>query len=157
MDPPWIASTGALHDSPVSRDTTGRSPTPPDTVPATTELAVDLAAQVGRLVDRLRSSSDVRLARALPTGGTRADAAHALAQRMADHAAALEGGPIRPVPRLHDLAVGDQVAVTGADLVRAVRLAAAGGSAGPGRSGETTPAARARDALAAVRGLRDAL
>ena len=103
---------------------------------------------MGRLADRLRSLSDVRLARPLPPAGSRADAAHALAQRLADHAAALEGGTSRVVPRLHDLAVGDQVAVTGADLVRALRAAGAGREHG---------AQRAQDALAAVRALRDAL
>ena len=72
-----------------------------------------------RLSDRLRSLSDVRLARPLPPHASRADAAHALAQLLADGAARLEEGPARAVPRLHDLAVGDQVAVTGHDLVAA--------------------------------------
>jgi hypothetical protein len=84
--------------------------------------APDLAAAVQRVADRLRSLSDARLARPLPPHATRADAAHALAQQLADTCARLEGVPARPVPRLHDLAVGDQVAVTGHDLV-----AAAGG------------------------------
>ena len=66
--------------------------------------------------------SDTRLARALPPHASRADAARALAQDLADRAAVLVGGPPRPLPRLPDLAVGDQVAVTGTDLV----LAAAG-------------------------------
>ncbi len=86
-----------------------------------------LAAAVERLSDRLRSLSDVRLARPLPPHASRADAAHSLAQLLADSAARLEGGPERPVPRLHDLAVGDQVAVTGRDLV-----AASLASGGPG-------------------------
>ena len=106
---------------------------------------------MARLADRLRSLSDVRLARPLPPARSRADAAHALAQRMADHAAALEGAPSRAVPRLHDLAVGDQVAVTGTDLVRAL-----GSTGAPGEPAEDR-AARAHDALAAVRALRDAL
>ncbi len=86
--------------------------------------AQDLADHVDRLADRLRSLSDVRLARPLPPYASRAEAAHALAQRLADAAARLEGLPVRPVPRLHDLAVGDQVAVTGHDLVSAARAAA---------------------------------
>ncbi len=112
-------------------------------------MAAELAEQVGRLADRLRSLSDVRLARPLPPSGSRADAAHALAQRLADHAAALEGEPGRVVPRLHDLAVGDQVAVTGTDLVRALQGASAADVEGWSERGH--------DALAAVRALRDAL
>jgi hypothetical protein len=97
-----------------------------DTVPSGTQ---ELAGSVRRVSDRLRSLSDVRLARPVtPTPQpveaaqepSRADAAHALAQLMADRAAQLEGIPARTVPRLHDLAVGDQVAVTGGDLVSAV-------------------------------------
>jgi len=81
--------------------------------------APDLAAAVERLADRLRSLSDVRLAGPGGPRASRADAAHALAQQLADAAALIEGGPSRMVPRLHDLAVGDQVAVTGHDLVAA--------------------------------------
>ena len=95
-----------------------------------------------RVADRLRSLSDIRLARpvtltAQPAQAaqpaqepSRADAAHALAQLMADRAAQLEGVPGRPVPRLHDLAVGDQVAVTGLDLVDAALAALAAEAAG---------------------------
>jgi hypothetical protein len=93
-----------------------------------TGLADSLATQVERLSDRLRSLSDIRLARPLPPHASRADAAHALAQLLADGAASLEGGPVRPVPRLHDLAVGDQVAVTGRDLVEAALASAAPGA-----------------------------
>ena len=50
-----------------------------------------------------------------------ADAAHALAQRLADLAADAEGRPRLPVPRLGDHAAGDQVAVTGNDLVALAR------------------------------------
>ncbi len=114
-------------------DTTGRSVDP--------ELLDDLAAQLGRLVDRLRSSSDVRLGGTVPGGGTRADAAHRLAQELADAAAGLVGDPLRPVPRLGDLAVGDQVAVTGADLLDALAVTS-------GRS-------VALGALAGVRRVRD--
>jgi hypothetical protein len=104
---------------------------------------------VERVADRLRSLSDVRLARPMPPAHvaspnvvppplvppavaqqpSRADAAHALAQLLADLAATAEAAgadagaePVfHPVPRLHDLAVGDQVAVTGHDLVEAAR------------------------------------
>ena len=90
--------------------------------------AHDLAGHVDRLAQRLRSLSEVRLARPLPPHASRADAAHALAQRLADASARLEGVPAHPVPRLHDLTVGDQVAVTGHDLV------AAAGAADPARA-----------------------
>ncbi len=87
--------------------------------------APDLAGHVERLARRLRSLSEVRLARPLPGHASRADAARALAQQLADAASRLEGLPVRTVPRLHDFAVGDQVAVTGHDL------AAAGSAGGP--------------------------
>jgi len=106
-----------------------------------------LAGQLARMADRLRSLSDVRLAAAAPGGGSRADAAHALAQRLADAAATLGGHDVRLVPRLDDLAVGDQVAVTGTDLVHALRDAARGPA--------TRWAAIAESALADVRLLRD--
>ena len=56
-----------------------------------------------------------------PAGdGTRADLVHHLAQCLADDAAAVEGAPRRPLPRLDsDLALPDQLAVTADDLVRA--------------------------------------
>jgi len=75
-----------------------------------------------------------------------ADAGHALAQRLADDAAVLTGEPNRVVPRLNDLAVGDQVAVTGADFVREIRRAA-----------PQAARSRARAAIEAVRTLRAAL
>ena len=132
-------------------DTTGRPRTPE-------EVCADLAEQVSRLADRLRSLSEVRLARALPPAGSRADAGHALAQRLADAAAALDGEPARPVPRLHDLAVGDQVAVTGTDLVAAVCLAAGRGPAGHGPGVDADGwASTAGAAIEAVRALRAAL
>jgi hypothetical protein len=106
-----------------------------------------LAEQLARLADRLRSLSGVRLAAALPSGASRADAAHALAQRLADNAAVLVGDQLRPVPRLDDLATGDEVAVTGTDLVRALRVAA--------RDPATGWQEIAESALADVRLLRD--
>ncbi len=85
----------------------------------------DLLIAVDRLAERLRSLSDTRLARPLPPHPSRADAAHALAQALAEADQGVEqrADPQPPawrrVPRLHDFAVGDQVAVTGHDLVRA--------------------------------------
>ena len=48
---------------------------------------------------------------------SRAAGARALAQRLADHAADLGGWPRRAVPDAGDASVGDQVAVTGRDLL----------------------------------------
>jgi hypothetical protein len=110
------------------------------------ELAPDdqraaLAADVRRVSDRLRTLSAARLAAApgpSVAGGqehsSRAAAGRHAAQLMADAAAALEavalGVPAerRTLPVLPDLAVGDQVAVTGHDLLTA--LADAAGAAG---------------------------
>lgn len=85
----------------------------------------DLGRSVERLADRLRTLADTRLARPLDGGATAADRAHALAQALADAEQGIAGRAAkrppawRAVPRLGDLAVGDQVAVTGADLVAA--------------------------------------
>jgi hypothetical protein len=101
-------------------------------------LRSELAADVRRVADRLRSMSQARLAGLpappedrMPPYGSRAQAARAVAQVMADAAAALESagpGVVRslgwqPLPELADLAVGDQVAVTGHDLLTALDLA----------------------------------
>lgn len=86
-----------------------------------------LAEQLDRTVDRLRTLSFDRLAAPFEPEPTRADAGRALAQRLADAAAALAGEPRRELPRLADAAVGDLVAVCGHDLLRE-----AGGRAGSG-------------------------
>jgi hypothetical protein len=79
-----------------------------------------LAREAASLVERLRLWTPARWA-AWAGAGTRADAVHHLAQRLADTAAELEGGDERPLPRLDsDLALPDQLAVTADDLVRAV-------------------------------------
>lgn len=81
-----------------------------------------LAVEIERTVDRLRSLSAVRLAAPLPGGRSRAEAAFALAQVLADRAAGLEGRPVRVLPELPDLAAGDVLAVCGHDLLAQVRL-----------------------------------
>jgi len=83
-----------------------------------------LAVEIERTVDRLRSLSAVRLAAALPDGRSRAAAAFALAQVLADRAAGLEGQPVRRLPDLPDLAAGDVLAVCGHDLLEQVRRGA---------------------------------
>ncbi|MEI6375471.1 MAG: hypothetical protein WCP26_16950 [Actinomycetes bacterium] len=82
-----------------------------------------LADRTARLVDRLRSLPAARLARAEAGKPSLADSSHALAQLLADLASDLQGRARRDVPRLDDLAVGDQVAVTMADLFAAVDVA----------------------------------
>jgi hypothetical protein len=99
-------------------------------------LAGELAADVRRVADRLRTLSEARLAGppappedGMPPYRSRAQAARAAAQAMADAASALEsaaagGGWVErhPLPDLADLAAGDQVAVTGHDLLAALEL-----------------------------------
>ena len=93
----------------------------------------DLAADVRRVSERLRTLSATRLAGPpgpSPDGGpdhpTRAAAGRAAAQQLADAAEALEAAAAgvaperRSLPVLPDLAVGDQVAVTGHDLLAAL-------------------------------------
>jgi hypothetical protein len=100
-------------------------------------LADELAADVRRVADRLRTMSAARLAGrpgppedGMPPYRSRAQAARAAAQTMADAAAALElaaagvtGFDGRPrLPELADFALGDQVAVTGHDLLGSLDL-----------------------------------
>lgn len=73
--------------------------------------------ELDRVVDRLRTMPLARLDAPWPPYATRADGARALAQRLADRAADLGGAPRRVVPDVGAAAVGDQVAVTGADLL----------------------------------------
>ncbi|MFL6139420.1 MAG: hypothetical protein ACJ74O_16675 [Frankiaceae bacterium] len=83
-----------------------------------------LAREVRALVARLRGFSVTRFGAAAPPFATRGDAAHHLVSAVAAAAAAAEGVPAHPVPRLGDFALADQLAVVGADLVAAL-------SAGP--------------------------
>jgi hypothetical protein len=89
-----------------------------------------LRSEVQRVADRLRSMSQERLSRPFPPYVSRAAAALALAQLLADTAADLEASDpptvpgraavaTRTVPDLGPLTVGDQVAVTGTDVVTA--------------------------------------
>ncbi len=96
-----------------------------------------LEAQLGRTVDRLRTLGLARLAASFEPEPTRADAARGVAQALEDLTAGLESREPRPVPRLADAAVGDQLAVCGHDL-----LAAMGTGHGVGR-GESVAAVAA--------------
>lgn len=103
-------------------------PGPGPSDPSDSTPAARYAEQLARTVDRFRSLSLDRLAAPFEPEPTRADAGRALAQRLADAAAALEGQPARTLPRLADAAVGDQLAVCGRDV--AVAAEAAGGGRG---------------------------
>jgi hypothetical protein len=87
--------------------------------------ADEVAEQVQRLADHLRRLPESRLRRRHDDlgGMTGADAAREVAQWLCDTEATLVPDDGRPptLPRLPDLAVGDQVAVTGQDLVDALR------------------------------------
>ncbi|MBM3685636.1 MAG: hypothetical protein FJW85_01345 [Actinobacteria bacterium] len=70
----------------------------------------DAHRELRRVVDRLRSMPLTRL-------GLHAVAARVLAQDLADRGADLAGHQRYVVPDVGDAAVGDQVAVTGRDLL----------------------------------------
>lgn len=70
----------------------------------------DAETELRRVVDRLRTMPLTRL-------GAHAPAARLLAQELADRCAALTGDMRRVVPDIGDAAVGDQVAVTGRDVL----------------------------------------
>jgi hypothetical protein len=79
--------------------------------------ADEARVELGRVVDRLRTMPLTRLAAPWGDYPSRAAGARAVAQRLADRAADVSGAPHRPVPDVGDAAVGDQVAVTGRDLL----------------------------------------
>lgn len=92
-------------------------------------LRADLASEVERVADRLRSMSQAKLTGPVLGHTSRAHAARSAAQALADAAAVIEAGcPVdaaalpakRPVPVLSEFAAGDQVAVTGHDLILAL-------------------------------------
>lgn len=92
-----------------------------DRAPAGTgDLLGELAREVDRVADRLRVLAPQRLAaRADPYGRSVAAVAFATAQLLADSAAALEAPAQgqRALPKLPGHALGDQLAVTGHDLL----------------------------------------
>ncbi|WP_439676272.1 hypothetical protein [Embleya sp. MST-111070] len=103
-----------------------RIPIPPVGKPSVS-LTVDLGPFVkesGAVADRLRHLSEARLKAPLTArqegAPSRAGAALALAQCLADLAAAVEGEPRREVPDLGVFVVGDQIAVTSGDLAAAL-------------------------------------
>lgn len=77
----------------------------------------DAAVELARVVDRLRSMSLTKLAAPWPPFASRAAGARALAQELADRSSQRLGLACHVVPDAGDAAVGDQVAVTGRDLL----------------------------------------
>ncbi len=134
-------------------------------------LGEGLGADVRRVSERLRHLSQARLAAAVPPYSSAAGAGRAAAQAMADAAAVLESyvadpgsaglppGAPRELPVLSDFAVGDQVAVTGGDLLAAIRLMSELRSAGDGNgpAGGPTVARAVADAADVLRTVRRAI
>ena len=100
---------------------------PPYVEPEGTEDAIEeFRTQLDRTVDYLRSLPLDRLSRSDSSGRSLAEVAHELSQQLADTAASLRlGEPDRKVPSLKPHAAGDQVAVTGYELVIAAQSALA--------------------------------
>lgn len=112
-----------------------------------------------RAVERLRTMTDVRLAAARPRGLARAEVAYRTAQSWAGAAARLQGRAVVPLPRLSDLAVGDQLAVTGHDLLEALEELEADQPAAQAPDADSALGSRTGydDMSAALRQLFDAL
>ena len=77
----------------------------------------DAAVELGRVVDRLRSMPLTRLAAPWTTFPSLAAGARRLAQDLADRGALLADHVPHTVPDVGDAAVGDQVAVTGREVI----------------------------------------
>jgi hypothetical protein len=122
-------------------------------------LVLELGRNIERVSDRLRGLSEARLAAAAPPHGSRAAAARATAQILADAAAGLEtradqvSPTWRTLPELSDLAAGDQLAVTGHDLLTAAQPAAPDDQAWA-RHGRRTAHVLLAEAAAALAALR---
>jgi hypothetical protein len=82
-------------------------------------VAHELTRAVDRLVGQVAHWHTNRWSTTVATGESRADRVHALVQRLADRSADAEGLPRRPVPRIGDQVLPDQVRVVAADLVAA--------------------------------------
>lgn len=133
-------------------------------------LRADLAADVRRVADRLRTLPAAQLAGRLaaPPAGwspdtTRADAGRIAADRLAVAAEAMEAAaadrpPVdRPLPRLGDFAVGDQVAVTGHDLLAALAVVAPDAQVWRGSHDPASAGQAVADAAAVLATVRRAL
>ncbi|MEV6343517.1 hypothetical protein [Actinoplanes sp. NPDC051851] len=76
-----------------------------------------LLGQIGHWEERRWQGAATGAAPA--TGGSRADLVRGLVQRLADLGAAAERRAPRPVPRIHDLVLPDQLRVIADDLTAA--------------------------------------
>ncbi len=91
--------------------------------PQPTDPRDRLAWEIETVADRLRNLSQARLSAPFPPYASRASAGRHLAQELADAArsvaiAAGGGAPVvRTIPETCAFAVGEQVAVTGHDLI----------------------------------------
>ncbi len=81
------------------------------------EPTINYGEELTRVVDFLRSMPLAKLSRPVDDGPTRAELARDVAQKLADACARAQGRPVRAVPDVGEGAVGDQIAVTGADLL----------------------------------------
>jgi hypothetical protein len=117
-----------------------------------------LARELDRTVDRMRSRSLNRLTRAWdpaqPGSPTAAQAGAALAQRLADAAAALEGSTSAALPAVEPHVVPDVLSVTGHDLLLALAARDAAGAARGPTAGQTE---QVDEAIAALRRFRSVL
>lgn len=89
--------------------------------PSVSEAAERYAVDLRRTADRLRAIGAARLAASFAPEPTRAEAAFALIEVMAERVAHVDGSEPRAVPRLADMALGDQLAVIGRELLIAAR------------------------------------
>ncbi len=89
-------------------------------------VRAEIEADVRRVAERLRTLSEAQLAAAAPPYPSRAAGGRVLAQTLADAAQSLDERTSgaeprwRGLPALSDFAVGDQVALTGQDLLTAL-------------------------------------
>jgi hypothetical protein len=111
-------------------------------------VRAQIETDVRRVAERLRNLSEAQLAAEAPPFPSRAAGGRAAAQALADAAQALEERESgaeprwRDVPELSDFAVGDQVALTGNDLVAQLPIPPSGGHGVPALGQEETVWAR---------------
>jgi hypothetical protein len=74
---------------------------------------------LARIDRQLAPWTNTRYARILASGLTGGDTVHGLVQAIADLAAVAEGQPLRPVPRIGDVGLRDQLRVVTTDLLAA--------------------------------------
>src|SRR5690242_5479984 len=75
------------------------------------------ATAVERLINQVGHWEQARWWSRTENGSTRGDVVFALVQRLADAGADAEGRPRRPVPRLSDISLTDQLRVMTDDLL----------------------------------------